>query len=447
MRVFPNTLAGRTIAILLIGLGVFHLGSLWLHSMEIDAEISQLNGQQMAERLIGIKRAIMEVPAEDRDRMAHSLSGGTLTVHWSRVSLAARTAAVDDPTLRELEVRLRELTPDIASNGLRVAYGDEGGSEGKTSSRHLIVVSARLPDDTWVNFAVGKLAAATSGWHNVTLTTAMALAVIAVSILLLRTATAPLRAVTEAARRLGRGAPSAAIEERGPKEAREAAAAFNDMQRRITRLIEDRAQTMAAVSHDLKTPLTRLRFRAELIADGELRKNVIADLSEMEAMIDSALAFLRSEAESEEIRQSDVASICTTICHDLSDQGFDVVIQHSDVAVLPVRRLALKRAITNLVINGLKFGKRVRVSVEDRAAYVAVVVDDDGPGIPPEHMEAVFEPFRRLEDSRSRETGGVGLGLTVARLAARAHGGEVRLCNRPEGGLRAKLTLPKSPIR
>lgn len=445
MKLIPDTLAGRTVAILLLGLGVFHLVSLWLYNTGLQAEIGQINERQLTERLVGIKRAVVDLPPQDRDRTAHSLSGGALKAHWSRVSLATHGATQDAPELRALEARLRELLPELAADGLRVAYGDEGGKE---SSRHLIVVSVRFPDDSWLNFAIGNFGVATAFWYGVFMsTTAMALGVLAISIVLVRGATSPLRAVTEAARRLGRGGPGTPIDEHGPREAREAAAAFNDMQRRITQLMEERARTMAAVSHDLKTPLTRLRFRTEFIADQETRDNIVADLSEMESMIDSALAFLRSEAESEELRQSDIASICTTICDELSDQGHDVKVTRSDSAVLPVRRLMLKRAVNNLVTNGLKYGKRVRLRVEDSASHAAVVVDDDGPGIPPDRMEQVFEPFRRLEDSRSRETGGVGLGLTVALMVARAHGGTIRLQNRPEGGLRAQMTLPKSPIR
>lgn len=443
MKLVPDTLAGRTVAILLLGLGVFHLVSLWLYNTGLRAEIGQINERQLTERLVGIKRAVVALPPQDRERMAHSLSGGALDAHWSRVSLAAQ-GTTDAPELQILEARLRELLPELAADGLRLAYADDGGKE---SSRHLIVVSLRLPDDSWLNFAIGNFGVATAFWYGVLLsTTAMALGVLVISIILVRNATSPLRAVTDAARRLGRGGPGTPIDERGPREAREAAAAFNDMQRRITQLMEERARTLAAVSHDLKTPLTRLRFRTEFIADPETRENFVADLSEMESMIDSALAFLRSEAESEELRQTDVASVCTTICDELSDQGHEIRVVRSDSAVLPVRRLMLRRAITNLVNNGLKYGKRVRLSVEDAPAQVAVIVDDDGPGIPPDRMQQVFEPFRRLEGSRSRETGGVGLGLAVALMVARAHGGTIRLHNQPEGGLRAELTLPKPSI-
>jgi two-component system, OmpR family, sensor kinase len=445
VKLIPDTLAGRTIAIVLIGLGAFHLVSLWLYNSELVAEIGQVNERQLAERLVGIKRVVMEVPAKDRDRMAHSLSGGTLNVHWGRVSLAAQNSAHGDPRLRDLETRLRELFPELPSDGLRIAYGDEGADNGGGSSKHVIVVSARLPDDSWLNFAVGIFGGATSSWHSVLLsTTATALAVLAVSILAVRVTTSSLRTVTGAAQRLGRGTASVTIDERGPREVRQAGVAFNEMQRRIMRLMNDHSRTLAAVSHDLRTPLTRLRFHAESIADQNLRDSVVQDVSEMEALIDSALTFLRTEAESEELRQSDIASICTTICNELSDQGHEVTCQPGGAVMVRARRLMLKRAIGNLVANGLKYGCHVRVRVEDRPSRVAIVVDDDGPGIPVDRIEEMFEPFKRLDDSRSRETGGVGLGLTVARMIARGHGGDVHLYNRAEGGLRAELTLPKS---
>ena len=437
MKLVPESLAGRTIAILLIGLGAFHGISLWLYNAGFRTEIEYTNERQLAERIVGIKRVILARPSSEREDVAHSLSSRTIEAHWGMATSIA-AAPSTDPAAVALRAHLTELAPEIAEGGLRVAISHEPGTG---ATRPWFAIAVRLPDETWINFSVADPERPTDAWYGTLLsTTAMALGVLVISVILVRNATAPLRAVTQAARRLGSDPASPPIREHGPREAREAAAAFNDMQQRIIRLMEDRARTLAAVSHDLRAPLTGLRFRAELLADREAREGIRTGLTEMEAMIDTVLAFLRGEAETEEPRLTDIASLCATICNDLADQGHDTALDRTEPAILPVRRLMLKRAIVNLVLNGVRYGKRVRVAVEKRSSHIAIIVDDDGPGIPAEQMDAAFEPFWRLGALDPRN-GGVGLGLTVARMAARAHRGDVLLRNRPEGGLRAELLL------
>ncbi|HKU98876.1 MAG TPA: ATP-binding protein [Vineibacter sp.] len=437
MKFLPDTLAGRTIAIMLIGLGAFHAIGLWLYNTGFHAEIGYSNERQLAERLVSIKRVILARAPSEREAVAHSLSGHTIEVHWGmETPIAAEPSS--DPAAVTLRAHLAELAPEIATDGLRVAVSHQRGAMTK---RHSIWVAAHLNDGSWINFSVADPDGPTAAWYGTLLsTTAMAMGILIISIILVRGATAPLRAVTQAARQLGRDPAGPPIRVHGPREAREAAMAFNEMRERITRLMEDRARTLAAVSHDLRSPLTRMRLRAELLADRQTREVITTDVSEMETMIDTVLAFLRGEAETEPCRSMDIASLVATICNDLADQGHDVTFDRAGPVVLSVRRLMLKRAIANLAANGVKYGQRVRVTLEIRASHIAIIVDDDGPGIPSKHMDDVFEPFWRLSEGRGRD--GVGLGLTVARMAARAHGGDVALHNRPEGGLRAELTLP-----
>jgi len=442
MKLLPDTLTGRTIAILLVGLGLFHAMSLWLYNAGFHTEIGYANERQLAERLVGMGQVIQAQPTSAREEIAHSLSGRTIEAHWGMASLVAVPST--DPAAISLKAHLTELTPELPAARLRIGVTHEGKAG---ATRHAIVVSLQLPDESWANFSIADLHNPTATWYGTLLaTTAMAVGIVVVSVILVRTAAAPLRAVTQAARRLGSDVVGSPIDERGPREAREAAAAFNDMQRRITRLVESRMRTLAAVSHDLKTPLTRLRFRLEALDGHKTRESIAADLSEMEAMIDSTLAFLRSEAETEVVRMTDIVSLCATVCDDLFDQGYDVELARTEPAELPVRRLMLKRAIGNLVMNGVRYGKRARVAVENRPSQVAVIIDDEGPGIPPELMEDAFEPFKQLVGSRTERGGGVGLGLTVARAAARAHAGDVLLRNLPQGGLRAELLLSKLPL-
>ena len=199
---------------------------------------------------------------------------------------------------------------------------------------------------------------------------------------------------------------------------------------------------IAAIAHDLGTPITRLRLRAEYVEDEEQHKKMLADLHEMEEMIAATLAFARDDGASEPREIFDLNSLLQSICDDISDSGYTVEFLPGGRLPYAFRLVALRRAFTNLLNNAVTYGEKAHLSVEDRSDAIVVRIDDDGPGIPEELHEEVFKPFRRLETSRSRETGGTGLGLTVARTIIRAHGGDIVLSNRTEGGLRVEVTLP-----
>ena len=255
-------------------------------------------------------------------------------------------------------------------------------------------------------------------------------------------ATRPLSAFASAAERLGVDVNAEPLPEGGPSEVRRATHAFNTMQTRIKRFIQDRIQMLAAISHDLRTPITRLRLRAEFVDDDAQRRKMLSDLDEMESMIASTLTFARDDAANEPVASVDVAAIIAALCGDQRAAGRKVSYTGPDTLDLKARPLALKRAINNFVDNAVKYGKTARVELGVRAEELVIYIDDEGPGISSGDRERVFAPFIRLEGSRSRETGGTGLGLTIARNAIRSMGGDVELVNRPEGGLRVKVTLP-----
>lgn len=251
----------------------------------------------------------------------------------------------------------------------------------------------------------------------------------------------PITAFAEAARQLGRnpGAPPLALS--GPREVDIAVAAFNEMQDRIRRYVQDRTSMIGAIAHDLRTPLTRLRFRIEQ-APEELRAKLAADLDEMEAMIAGTLAFVRDASVPAHRQKLDLQSLVETVVQDLSETGVPVTLSEGSRVVIDGDALALRRLVANLIVNAVKFGERARVSVTEDQTDAVLVVEDDGPGVPVEDMERVFEPFFRREPSRSRQTGGAGLGLAVVRSVARAHGGDATLTNRSEGGLTARVSIP-----
>jgi signal transduction histidine kinase len=218
------------------------------------------------------------------------------------------------------------------------------------------------------------------------------------------------------------------------------------MQRRLVAFIRDRARILAAMSHDLKTPITRLRLRAELLDDPQLRAKFEKDLAEMESMVGATLDFMRG-VESREPRQPiDVMALLESLQADAAEVNGSVMIEGA--AGKPYRGLAqaLKRCLGNLIDNAVRYGKSAKIMVEDSPTMLTIRVRDEGPGIPEGDLERVFEPFHRLEGSRSRDTGGTGLGLGIARNIARAHGGDIVLRNVPQGGLEAVLTLPRTAL-
>ncbi len=251
----------------------------------------------------------------------------------------------------------------------------------------------------------------------------------------------PLTQFAAAAERFGRDPRAPPMQVKGSSEIVKAAAAFNEMQDRLRRYVDDRTSMVAAIAHDLRTPLTRLRFRIEA-APEEAQAKMTADIDQMEAMIAATLTFVR-DAQADPLRtRLELSSLLESIVDDMAETGADVVVDKAEKVVIDADSLALRRLLTNLLENAVKYGTRARctLSVHDRLAEIDI--EDDGPGVPTADMNRVFDPFYRREPSRNRQTGGIGLGLSVARSIARAHGGDVALQNRPQGGLRAKVTLP-----
>jgi signal transduction histidine kinase len=221
-------------------------------------------------------------------------------------------------------------------------------------------------------------------------------------------------------------------------------AAFNRMQERLRRFLDDRTRMLAAVSHDLRTPITSLRLRAEFVEDDETRARILATLDEMQAMVEATLAFAREEARSEPTRIVDLAALVESTAADLADLGAAIEVAPAERLPYGCRPVALRRALRNLLENAVRYGERCHVRLEHDRSEVRIIIEDEGPGIPEDQQGRVFEPFVRLEESRSAETGGIGLGLAIARSIARAHGGDIRLQNLPGRGLRVSLSLPSA---
>lgn len=436
-----DSLALRTTLVVLIGIGLVHVASLWTYQHSLTRELDLANEARLADQLLAIKRAVMRVPESEREAVAHDMSGGPIEAHWSRTEHAV-AGGPGSGDWEALGRRLRDLSPEIAEDGLVI-----GANRRVADDPHLALISIRLPDQSWINVSLVAWTPRVPAGHGTLLsTTLMAFGAIVVSVLLVRWLTRPLTGFAAASKALYRSKAAVLVPEDGPREVRALAVAFNDMQRRIGRLIDDRTQALAAVSHDLKTPITRLRFRLEEVSDPDARASIARDLDEMERMLDQTLAYLRGDRADEEFKPIDVVAVLETIVDDASDRGHVVTLTGAGHVSVSGRRLALKRAFGNLIDNALKYGREAHIAVEDHSETVIVRIHDRGPGIAPEDVERALAPFVRLEPSRNQETGGFGLGLTIAQAIVEGHAGRLTLETHVAGGLVVSVALPKKRI-
>ncbi|KAB0529961.1 sensor histidine kinase, partial [Pseudomonas chlororaphis] len=255
--------------------------------------------------------------------------------------------------------------------------------------------------------------------------------------------TRPIQRLSDAAERLSEDLDSPPLDESGPREARQAAHTFNLMQRRIQEQVKQRGRMLGAVSHDLRTPLSRLKLRLEQIEDHRLQGQMRQDLDDMISMLDATLSYLHEQRTSEAVQWMDVQALVESLCENAQDQGADVQTS-GHCAPLQVQPMALRSCLNNLLDNALRYAGHARISLRDSREQVLIRVIDHGPGIAEDQREAVFEPFYRLEGSRNRNSGGVGLGMTIAREAAERLGGQLHLEETPGGGLTTVVRLPRA---
>jgi signal transduction histidine kinase len=466
-RLLPDTIAGWVIVVLITGLALSQLVTLAVNYRTRTSTATVLEHLRVADRMADIVRLVGAAPPEQRPQMLASLTSRTLRVRWGaqpslgdapakdwRAKLFAEVVqtALWDVPWRALRVRLVAAAPGVERPGAADRPHDltpgVARSVDEIMAQHerasVLHVALQLQDQSWLNFEAPFVeeASVASPW-SVPLLVLAALAIVAASVWAVRRLTAPLTTLAAAAEQLGRDVNAAPLPETGPLELREAVHAFNVMQERLQRFVRDRTLMVAAMSHDLRTPITRLRLRAEFVEDEEQRRKMLGDLSDMESMVDSTLAFTREEANTEGLASVDLVSLLQNICDERQDATLEVGPGIGSRLPYVCRPMALTRCLSNVVENAVKYGQRARVRLLDAPGAVTVEVDDDGPGIPREDHERVFAPFVRLDASRSRDTGGTGLGLTIARTIARAHGGDVSLANRPDGGLRVTISLPR----
>jgi len=469
VRLLPQSLFGRLVLVLLGGLALAQLATGYINLAERGQLLYQAGGMRIAQRIADIGKLLDSLPATERRRVVAVFNAPPLTISLDRPPMAAdREPQETDMRLSMFTTVLRYALGDgmsvkvIRREGAPESFRPQGrfgpsdmpmmphrmgglGMQDFSPEGAFFTVQIALRDGTLATFDTFLSPEATAIPVRVALTLLILLGtVVVLSLVAVRWVTGPLSSLANAADKLGADINRPPLPETGPVEVQRAARAFNTMQKRLSRFIADRTRILAAMSHDLKTPITRLRLRTEMLDDEALRTKFVKDLDEMESMVTQTLDFMRDANSIEAVQRVDLMALLESLQTDYQDTGSEVAIEGRIAQPYRGRPHALRRCLVNLVDNAIRYGTRATIRLEDGPERIVIRVLDKGPGIPEDQLEKAFEPFFRGEASRSRETGGTGLGLGIARNIARAHGGELTLRNRPAGGLEAMLSLPRS---
>lgn len=468
-RWLPRSLFSRLVLVLLTGLVLAQTAGLAIYWRDRDEFAQRAFGMRSVQRIADVIRLLDDMSAPERNRVIGILNSPQLRISFDVPPLAASDAAANAEHSANFATALRRAIGDDRPLAVSVVeapfirgpppgYGPgmQGGMMGAGMGMGpppggfafgglSFVVQARLHDGALVTLD-SRQSKDTVGapWRLIASIAILLAAVIAVALIAVRWMTRPLKTLAEAAEQLGNNIDRAPLDTGGPVEVSRAAKAFNTMQQRIAKMIAERSQVFAAMSHDLKTPITRLRLRAELLDDVAVRAKFEHDLQEMEQMVSGALELVRDLGRQEPLQPIDVVALLESVRDDAKLGGGAVAVEGSVSAPYIGRPQSLKRCLANLVDNAVKYGHAASISVAEREDTVEIRIVDRGPGIPQSEIERVFDPYYRLESSRNRETGGTGLGLTIARNVARAHGGDVHLRSVPQGGTEALVTLPRA---
>lgn len=445
------------IALLVVSvLFVAQILSLWLFVDERSLAVQAAIGSEAAGRAANVALLIEGAPPELHDEIVSAATSPlvrfdlgpeptvTHTHHDENGAVEARIRALlNDGYSRDIRVEvhaieqgllpLPNLSPEMAELHAEMMQGTLAAIE--------MEVSIAIAGGRWLNVATRfeKPPIQWSWASTLSFVLTSAVLILAIFWFLLTRLTRPLNELASAAEDLGRGGGEGPITPIGPTEVRNLTAAFNDMQERLARFVNDRTQMLAALAHDLRTPLTALRVRAAMVDDAETRDGISTSLNEMQDMVEATLAYARGVGPGEDLQRLNIAEYLSAIHSDT--HGY-LDLQVGPEAIVQVKPLALRRALRNLIDNAQRYGRNPVLSWNVTNVGVEINVDDAGPGIPEEHIGEVFQPFQRIEKSRSLETGGHGLGLSIARSIVLGHGGAIDLINREQGGLRARVVLP-----
>ena len=447
MKAFIGSMTGRVFATLLLGILISAALTQWLADVERQRVLERQRDQTLIERAEQLIMATEIVPASARraylgvaNRPGLQLEAGPPHPLAAQKTPFART--LSDRLGKDYRIDAAAAPPAACAHSPRMPllYGLLS-AEWRGACENLNV---RLRDGEQLHLAVlppRSLVAADTDYRAVLALFFVSIAILAY--LVARMTTRPLKQLAQAAQDLGHDINRAPLDLTGASEIRQASAAFNAMQARIRQYIFQRTQMLAAITHDLQTPLTRMRLRLEKVSDHDLQERLIGDLSAMQAMVREGLDLARSMDTTENMQMLDLDSLLASSCDDAADASQAVTLSGRSGMALLGRPLDLRRCLGNLIDNAVKYGHQAQVTVDRVNGAARIRVRDSGPGIPQAELARVFDPFYRVETSRSRESGGTGLGLTIARNIAEQHGGSIALANHAEGGLEVTLMLPE----
>ena len=465
-HLWPRTLSGQLILVMLLAVAFSQAVTLVIYRMERARALRNIIGEECLGRAVSAYRLAEATPAEQRQETIKAIET-PLTRYWITDKLVSSPEEWQQQAKKLLLRPTPESGEHTSASSLFLHepmlnhFSDElwtalpVGSWLLQKPIHLLNLkpwngfgfSMQLDGDAWLNMVYAKpnslmQTALTPGYYTALVITVVVFACVALFVA--RRISRPLRHLTKAAEKLGRGEEVEPLAEEGPDDIRGTVAAFNRMQIRLRRFIEDRTRMLAAIGHDIRTPITSLRLRTEFINDAETREKFVATLDEMQNMAEAALSFARSEATSEPTRAVDLNALLESLCDDLAEIGWKVDFASKGRLPYPCRANALRRGLRNVIENAIHYGEEAQVSLQTCEDGIEILVEDKGPGIAESEREKVFEPFVRLETSRNRDTGGVGLGLSIARSIIRSHGGEITLSQGKTGGLCVHIRLPEA---
>ena len=455
-RFWPSSLFAQTALIILLGLLFSQSIGAWIYSNDRVETIRAIGGLSAAQRAANTARLLEESPPDNRERMVELLSEPTFRVSLSMVepspvsSLTEAEHALNDFLANSLnldnENDVRVNLTGEAMMPMGTGRGMHGMGYGYRRNMRLwrtLSIAIHLSDGRWLSVTAGipDQTPGRSWWFIISLA-GMGLVVLIASLIAIRRIVSPLYLLGNAVQRFGHDVGMPPLEETGPREMRQAVGAFNRMREDINRLIDNRSRLLAAVSHDLRTPLTLLRLRTEDVEDPDNRERMLATIATMESMVTQTLEFARQTGQIEARRPTDLAALLASITDDMADAGLPVSVISTETVICSIQVATIRRALTNLIDNAVKYGTSARLGLTADTTAAIISIDDNGPGIPESEQKHVFEPFYRIEGSRNSETGGVGLGLSIAQSIIQGHGGQISLTNRPEGGLRVTIRLP-----
>ena len=456
MRLVPTSLTGQLALLLLLALTIAQGIAFALFALERNEAVLHAHRDHVIARAGTVARLLRETPPDLHGAVLAAASHGE-----GRFTLTREPLVITTETGERAAIIARNLTMaldvgreqvNVAPLGIEFLHDDDHDEdhdhELEHSGSHWFAASVAMRDGNWMNIAVGP-APAVPPWGRTFLLSFLlsALAVAAVAVLMGSRISKPIRNLAMAADQFGRGNELGDLIEAGPLEIRSTVRAFNLMRGRLDRFVRDRTAMLAAISHDLRTPITSLRLQAELIEDETSRTKILTALDEMQRMAEDALAFIREDMREEATRTVDFHALIESVAADLFDLGHSLKVSDTGRTLVTCRPVALRRAFRNLLENAATHGKGATVRIARDNGYLCVVIEDEGPGIPEAELNRVFEPFVRLDQSRNPDTGGTGLGLAIARTIIRRHGGNIRLENRSAGGLRATVALPGDGVR